>query len=143
MLNIYVASSWRNDHQPTVVARLREAGHGVYDFRNPASGVHGFRWSEIDPYWQQWTPEVYRTMLTHPKVESGFDMDIKHLLACDVVVAVQPFGRSTALELGWACGIGTRTVLLLSSGEPELMVKMCDHICITLDEVIVVLNGLR
>ena len=35
-MKIYVASSWRNAQQPAVVARLREAGHEVYDFRNPA-----------------------------------------------------------------------------------------------------------
>jgi len=34
---IYVASSWRNDYYPKVVAKLREAGHEVYDFRNPPS----------------------------------------------------------------------------------------------------------
>ena len=31
---IYVASSWRNTFYPEVVARLREAGHDVYDFRS-------------------------------------------------------------------------------------------------------------
>ena len=36
--NIYVASSWRNGYYPEVVAKLREAGHEVYDFRNPPSG---------------------------------------------------------------------------------------------------------
>ena len=35
MSRIYVASSWRNKYQPEVVAALRKAGHGVYDFRNP------------------------------------------------------------------------------------------------------------
>ena len=35
---IYVASSWRNGVYPEVVAKLREAGHEVYDFRNPPSG---------------------------------------------------------------------------------------------------------
>ena len=31
---IYVASSWRNEYYPEVVAKLREAGHDVYDFHN-------------------------------------------------------------------------------------------------------------
>jgi len=31
---IYVASSWRNEYYPEVVAKLREAGHEVYDFHN-------------------------------------------------------------------------------------------------------------
>lgn len=43
---IYVASSWRNTFYPEVVARLREAGHDVYDFRNPPSGDPGFKWPQ-------------------------------------------------------------------------------------------------
>ena len=42
MAKIYVASSWRNQHYPEVVRRLREAGHEVYDFRNPPHGGAGF-----------------------------------------------------------------------------------------------------
>ena len=34
---IYVASSWRNEHQPAVVAALRESGHEVYDMTTPRS----------------------------------------------------------------------------------------------------------
>ena len=32
---IYVASCWHNGYYPEVVAKLREARHDVYDFRNP------------------------------------------------------------------------------------------------------------
>jgi hypothetical protein len=135
-MKIYVASSWRNDYQPEVVRILREAGHDVYDFKNPREGDKGFHWSEIDPAWKQWTPEVYRDALRHPVAERGFVSDMSALIWCDCVVAVQPFGRSASLELGWACGAGKKTILLLASGEPELMVKMCDHICISMDEVV-------
>ncbi len=48
MAKIYVASSWRNTYYPEVVARLKEAGHEVYDFRNPTHGGNGFRWTDID-----------------------------------------------------------------------------------------------
>lgn len=34
-MRIYVASSWRNTYYPSVVSALREAGHDIYDFRNP------------------------------------------------------------------------------------------------------------
>jgi hypothetical protein len=62
------------------------------------------------------------------------------LKRCDAVVAVQPFGRSASLELGWAAGAGKFTVLLLSDGEPELMVKMCNRICLGLGEVLLALQ---
>lgn len=54
-MNIYVASSWRNPYQPKVVELLKQLGHGVYDFRNPAPDNKGFAWSEIDENWEQWT----------------------------------------------------------------------------------------
>ena len=48
---IYVASSWRNQHQPRVVGLLRELGHEVYDFLNPEPGNAGFRWLDVFPNW--------------------------------------------------------------------------------------------
>jgi len=140
-MKIYVATSWRNPDQPSVVAALRAAGYTVYDFRNPAPGNHGFHWSEIDPAWKEWIPEEYRKALWHEKAEEGFASDMNALRECDAVVAVQPFGRSASLELGWAVGAGKLTILLLASGEPELMVKMCDHICLSVDEVLTCLAG--
>ena len=47
-MRIYVASSWRNTHQQAIVAALREAGHDVYDFRNPRPGDKGFAWSRSE-----------------------------------------------------------------------------------------------
>jgi hypothetical protein len=41
-MRIYVASSWRNLYQPTVVTALRQEGYEVYDFRHPAPGDDGF-----------------------------------------------------------------------------------------------------
>ena len=140
MSKIYVASSWRNERQPEVVRLLHNAGHDVYDFRHPRQGDSGFHWSQIDPDWQSWTPEQYRDKLTHHLAEFGFARDMDALEWCDTIVAVQPFGRSASLELGWGAGAGKFTILLLDNGEPELMVKMCDHICINMDEVLEVLK---
>ena len=60
MARIYVASSWRNSSQPTLVATLRYVGHEVYDFRRPFNGVPGFAWSDFDPDWQAWSADKYR-----------------------------------------------------------------------------------
>ena len=54
----------------------------------------------------------------------------------DAFVLVMPCGRSAHLELGWAAGAGKPTAILLSDGEPELMYKMVDDICVSIDEVI-------
>lgn len=140
-MKIYVASSWRNEQQPHVVQCLQAAGHEVYDFRNPAAGSHGFHWSEIDPQWPAWTPATYREQLRHPIAVDGFHRDMNALKECQAVVAVQPFGRSASMELGWACGAGKITLLLLAEGEPALMVKMVDHICLTPEELLQKLAG--
>lgn len=139
-MKIYVASSWRNQKQPEVVEKLRSAGYSVYDFRNPAPGNHGFQWSQIDVNWQYWTPEEYRHALHHPLAFEGFRLDFKAMNECDICLGVQPFGRSASMEMGWFAGQGKKTILLLETGEPELMVKMFDHICINFHEVLTLLE---
>ena len=74
-MRIYVASSWRNLYQPTVVTALRQEGYEVYDFRHPAPDDDGFHWAEIDPAWQAWTPGQYQAALQHPLAQVGFAQD--------------------------------------------------------------------
>lgn len=136
-MRVYVASSWRNTRQPAVVAALRAAGHAVYDFRHPAPGNEGFQWSAIDPAWRAWTPEAFLAALEHPLAVDGFALDWAALTACDACVLVLPCGRSAHLELGVAAGAGKRTVILLADGEPELMYRLADAVCTTIDMVVV------
>lgn len=68
--------------------------------------------------------------------------DMNAMKWADTFVLVLPCGRSAHLELGWACGQGKQTLILTRDGEePELMAKMCDHICVSLDEVRQILAG--
>jgi hypothetical protein len=135
---IYVASSWRNELQPAVVQALRRAGHEVYDFRNPKPGEHGFHWSEIDPGWREWTPEEFREGLRHPIAVSGFQSDFCGMEWADTCVMVQPCGRSAHLEAGYFVGARKRLIVLLWTGEPELMYLLTAHanLCCTLPEVL-------
>ena len=129
-MKIYVASSWRNNMQPKVVEALRIQGHEVYDFKNPEPGNNGFHWSEIDPEWKNWTPDQFANALQHPIAELGFERDMKALMECDACVLVMPCGRSAHLEAGYAIGAGKPTIILLADGEPELMYKMADFVCL-------------
>jgi len=133
---IYVASSWRNQTQPNVVKVLREEGHQVYDFKNPSHGKTGFSWRDIDEDWENWTVQQYRQILNHPIAEAGFKSDFDAMKWADTFVLVLPCGRSAHLELGWACGQEKETLILLDQMEPELMVKMVDRICISLEEIV-------
>lgn len=135
-MKIYVASSWRNARQPEVVAALREAGHEVYDFRNPEAGVAGFHWSDIDPEWKRWSPDTFRASLNHPIARAGLDLDWGALDWADACVLVMPCGRSAHLEAGYAIGAGKHTIILLHDGEPELMYGMAARLCVSIDEVL-------
>jgi hypothetical protein len=137
-VRIYVASSWRNDVQPSVVAALRQHGHEVYDFKNPGPGDNGFHWSEIEGGWQNWTVERFRDCLAHPIAQRGFKGDMDALTSCDACVLVLPCGRSAHLELGQAVGAGKRTAILLSEDkfEPELMYKMVHLVAVELREIL-------
>jgi len=142
MARIYAASSWRNTEQPYVVDRLREAGHEVYDFRNPPNGVKGFAWSEIDPEWQGWSARRYRELLTtHPIAARGFVSDLRGMQWANTCVLILPCGRSAHLEAGWFCGQGKRCIVMTRDGEePELMALLATEICVNIDEVIERLN---
>lgn len=136
-MKVYVASSWRNNHQPEVVQMLRANGHEVYDFKNPREGDNGFHWSEIDEDWKTWDAEQYRTALIHPIAEDGFSSDWNAMEWANACVLVLPCGRSAHIEAGYFVGAGKRLVILLTGqNEPELMYKMTPHICLTHEEIL-------
>ncbi len=134
---IYVASSWRNVYYEGVVRALREAGHEVYDFRNPPSGDEGFKWSCVSEDYMEWSPQEYREQLEHPKAVRQFGNDIEAMKSCDVCVLVLPCGRSAHTEAGWFAGSGRKVLAYIPERqEPELMYKLFDGICCSLDELI-------
>ena len=137
MARVYVASSWRNQYFPEVVKRLREAGHEVYDFRNPPHGGAGFHWTDIDPNAPAWTYAQYAEGLHHPLAERQFQADIDALTWADTCVLVLPCGRSAHTEAGWMAGAGKRVLAYLPEMvEPELMYKLFDGVAGSLEELV-------
>lgn len=135
--HIYLASSWRNKEQPTLIKLLRGAGHQVYDFRDPPHGKGGFEWRQIDPAWETWTAAEYRQALLHPIARIGFAMDFAGMSRADTCVLLLPSGRSAHLEAGWMAGKGKRVLILMMDGEePELMALLASRICINTDELL-------
>ncbi|HVN80706.1 MAG TPA: hypothetical protein VMW38_17070 [Terriglobia bacterium] len=133
-MKIYVASSWRNTFQPSVVKILREDGHNVYDFMDS----EGFHWSEVDAEWKSWPSDVpkYLKGLEHPCALRGFSRDMDALKSCEVCVYVMPCGVSASLEAGWAKGAGKLLIVYVPGlREPDLMVKMADLVTGDLEEV--------
>lgn len=135
-MKIYVASSWRNGHQPHVVKHLESWGCQVYDFRNPPHGGGGFAWSDIDPDWLKWTPSQWRDALRHPAAVHGFQTDLKGMEWADACVLVLPSGRSSHLEAGWFVGKGKPVACFAPEPvEPDLMVGLCDRLLVHYGEL--------
>lgn len=136
-MKIYVASSWRNQAQPTIVRVLRHQGHDVYDFRNPPNGS-GFGWAQLgcgDP--KDWGEAAYLQALDNSLAREGFKSDMDALKDCDACVLVRPCGASSHMELGWAVGAGKLTaVLLCNDPSAELMILMADRIFADLSAMI-------
>ena len=136
-----MASSWRNIVQPDVVRILMEAGHEVYDFRNPHQKDGGFHWSDVDPNWEKWSSDKFIDELEHPLASKGFATDMEGLDWADAVVMVMPCGSSSHLELGYAVGKNKRTIILLSQSEPELMYKMAEYLVTDIDQMLIALKA--
>lgn len=134
---VYVASSWRNEFYTNVVDSLRKAGYDVYDFRNPPSGGNGFRWSDIDKDYASWSPGMYKVQLSHPLAERQFSNDLEAMMQCDVCVLLLPCGRSAHTEAGWFSGRGKKVYVYIPiEQEPELMYKLFDGVCCSMDELL-------
>ncbi|MGA7119544.1 MAG: hypothetical protein WBY94_05560 [Polyangiaceae bacterium] len=144
-IRVYVASSWRNEaRQQATVRALRDAGHNVYDFRNPAPGDTGFGWRQCSTPEQLKDPSRFRDeVLTHPIAREGFRKDMSALRGADATVLVLPCGRSAHLELGYAIGALQHTIVLLDDpiSEPELMYLACSDLCVSIAEVVAKLAG--
>ena len=137
MAKIYVASSWRNKYYPQVVTRLREAGHQVYDFRNPPHGGNGFHWTDIDQNAPNWSFNQYKEGLDHPLAQRQFTADLEALEWADTCVLVLPCGRSAHTEAGWMSGAGRKVIVYIPEmQEPELMYKLFDDVVGDLDALI-------
>lgn len=129
-MKIYLASSWKNQDQPRVLALLREAGHEVYDFRNPAEGASGFAWKDCSTECAAThakTPESFLRALCTDRAQEGFSFDKAALDWSEATVLLLPCGRSAHLEAGYAAGQGKPVFVYLSETgfEPELMYLLC------------------
>jgi hypothetical protein len=133
---IYVASSWRNKVISGVIAELRLAQYSVYDFRETDERGSGFNWADIDPGWKSWDARTFRRYLFHPLASTGFTRDMHEIYRCDALVLVLPCGRSAHLELGLAIGLHKPVAVLLDDGEPELMYRAVDRLCVSTAEIL-------
>ena len=126
-MKVYLASSWRNPHQPRLVEFLCRNGHEVYDFRNPPNRS-GFGWEQTGRVRCGTDGKAvvnareYRDTLAHPIARAGYEADLGGIEWADACVFVAPAGRSASWELGYATAAGKLVIVHLAEEmEPELM----------------------
>lgn len=153
-LRIYLATSWRNTLQPSVVQALTTAGYEVYDFRNP-NGEKGFAWSdshvcqpgcEVNAHlaWDHndSSPELFVHALLTPEAKRGFDRDYQAMQMADIFVCLLPCERDAHMELGWATAAGKETYVVLDNPcKATLMYQLVDHVCVNLPELYATLGA--
>jgi hypothetical protein len=59
----------------------------------------------------------YAEALSSRTASAVFAIDKAHILAADVIIMLQPCGRSAAMELGFAAGLGKKTLIVKETGE--------------------------
>ncbi len=128
--NIYVASSWNNDLQPHIVGVLRQAGYGVYDFRdNPA-------FEELSLHPQDLVRPEEHHKIPEEALQRAFDKDMEALDWCDAVVLVNLCGISAHMELAYAVGKGKPGFIIYQPHRPELMTRMAHQPCPNVGELL-------
>ena len=121
--SVYLASSWRHERQPAVLAALREDGYRVYDFRAAAAS---YDWRRVDSD-RPWSPSRARAALDHGLARAAYHVDRAAMEVADACVLLTPAGLSAGLEAGWFVGRG-RPLFVLALGDPELMTLLaCDR----------------
>ena len=115
MSSIYLIGSLRNPKVPEIAAKLRAAGHDVFDDWFAAG-------PEADDYWQKYELNKgnnYKQGLAGYAADHVYQFDLHHLNRCDIAVLLLPAGKSGHLELGYAIGKGKEGYILFDDGMPE------------------------
>ncbi len=140
MRKIYIASSWKNAKEVRTLATVLEVeGHQVYDFTDESKHF-SFNLNDL-PKLRDYD---YISFLANiPESFKAFDADKGGLDWADTVIMLQPSGRSSHLELGYAVGQGKESFIYgdLPQGEYECMYHFVDG-CFCKDDLQLLLRVL-
>jgi nucleoside 2-deoxyribosyltransferase len=136
---IYLIGSLRNPKVPEIAAKLREAGHEVFDDWFAAG-------PEADDHWQRYEQargHSFAQALAGHAGQHVYRYDRSHLDRMGVGVLVLPAGKSGHLELGYMIGQGKPGYILLD-GEPErfdVMYNFATGVFTNLSDLLKVIGG--
>ena len=142
-MKFFIASSWRNKE---MVKQLTEGiitrGHTTYSFfNNGANLLGGASMVEESEEAEENFPNSISNWEDNPAVKEIFESDMKALKESDMVILLEPSGRSSLAEAGIAFGMGKEIVLVGLVAHPEIVVYcICEHRYPTIEEFLASLN---
>jgi hypothetical protein len=137
-LRLYVASSWKNKLLDRLFTMLAQHGHLAYDFRH-ADNIASFSFKNYGVK-DTTDPETARSLIHMAPSRAQLQRDLEAIRTCDVLVLVNPCGRSAHWEAGMAVQMGKRVVVLQDKNEPDLLYATADRVVTSLNELINVLD---
>ena len=112
---IYLIGSLRSPKVPEIAAKLRNAGHEVFDDWYAAG-------PEADDYWQKYEQQRghnYKEALAGYAANHVYNFDKHHLDNNEMAILILPAGRSGHLELGYMIGQGKPGYILFDETMPD------------------------
>lgn len=140
-MNIYIASSWKNETGVQILADfLRDEGFKVDAFVDKSNGRYVFHFSEIGDI----TELNAINFLEDERSQKAFYEDKKWLDWCDCCIVLLPAGKSTHLEAGYAKGQNKKLIIYRPEGFPmgefDVMYGFADLLT---DDYIQIVNFLK
>jgi hypothetical protein len=114
---VYIAGALKNPRIPVIAQKLEElTGYEVFaDWFSPGPDAD----TCLREYIKTRNPNAgIKEALASYAAQHVFNFDREHIDRSDALVAVAPFGKSAALELGYVAGQGKPTFVLFEE-EPE------------------------
>lgn len=132
-VKVYISASWKQRERVRALAvALRDAGHEVYDFTDPACrrAITGRECQEIPPeqFPEQFDPalHVYREYIAAvPQWRAAVEGNRQALRWCDAVVLLLPAGADSHADWALAVGMGKKTAVV---GEPRAGDRTPSHL---------------
>ena len=140
-MKFFIASPWQNtDIVKSLSVALTTRGHTIYSFLdNGANAVGGAPPIEES---EESFPNSILNWENNPAVKEIFESDMKALKESDVVILLEPSGRSSLAEAGIAYGMGKKIVVVGRVAHPSLVVySICENRYAGTDDFLASLGG--
>jgi len=140
-MKFFIASPWQNtDIVKNLSVALATRGHTVYSFLDNGANVVGGA-PPIEESEESF-PNSIASWENNPAVKEIFESDMKALKESDVLILLEPSGRSSLAEAGIAYGMGKKIVVVGNVAHPSVVLyNICGNRYAGIDEFLASLGG--